>query len=116
MACAALLTGSASLTEGDEHAIARREALDLLSDLFKHPAEFVPQQVREPNCTPIQAQSPTQACQSLRQMPFASTRTIAPFGATVGSGRSRTTIGCLMPSIVAARMRVSPPTDGSMVE
>src|SRR6266852_5369533 len=51
---------------------------------------------------PIQLQSPIHRCQSLRQMPFASTRTTTPFSGGVGSGTSRTTSGWRMPSMTAA--------------
>ena len=59
------------------------------------------------NRTPSQPQSPTQPCQSERQMPLASTRITAPSAAQSGSGSSRTTRGSRTPSITAARIVVS---------
>src|SRR5262249_19466686 len=54
--------------------------------------------------TPTQLQSPVHRCQSVRQMPFASTRTMTPPGGHSGSGMSRTTSGWRLASTTAARM------------
>src|SRR5208282_1362619 len=57
-----------------------------------------------PGCafSPIQLQSPDHACQSERQTPFASTRTMALLGAHSGSGTFFTTSGFLVASNTAA--------------
>src|SRR5208282_6873321 len=63
-----------------------------------------------PGCAarPIQVQSPDHACQSERQMPLASTRTIALVGAHSGSGTVFTTSGFLVASNTAAFIVGSP--------
>src|SRR5262249_28602214 len=53
---------------------------------------------------PTHDQSPFQTCQSLRQMPLASTRRITPLGRSGGVGTSRTTKGFSVASSTAARM------------
>src|SRR5271167_3644180 len=64
----------------------------------------------EPGCaaSPIHVQSPDHACQSERQMPLASTRTIALVGAQSGSGTVFTTRGFLVASNTAAFIVGSP--------
>src|SRR5579863_7444893 len=57
---------------------------------------------------PIHAQSPDQACQSDRQTPSASVRTMTPLAGHFGSATSLTTSGLRTASITAAFIAQSP--------
>jgi hypothetical protein len=89
----------------DEVLVAILEALHLDPDFFDPPENSCPSTEGSSGLIPNQVKSPIHTCQSERQTPSASTRTIAPLDGHAGSGISRTGIGALNPSSNIAFIR-----------